>query len=260
MPDWRRIHRDASMPVLACPRRRRSAGDDARPQPFRRLKNQSTILSMVCRWHLLLCVLLALPGDAQTLTRQNLADILGFENGQPGMFPAGWGGGPPETIVIDDQVVHSGNYSARIERSASSSGPFSTLTAAIPLVFAGRTVVWRGFIKTENVNSFVALWLREDAAPGAVLAFNTTQGLGVNGTNDWKEYLITVPVLPEGKRIVFGFLLAGTGKAWVDDLQLRVDGQPVAQAPDRILTVLDSDQEFDNGSGISLTAVSDVQV
>jgi hypothetical protein len=117
---------------------------------------------MRLRWHLVLCLALAVPGGAQTRTRQDLAEILGFENGHPGAFPAGWGGGPTDTIFTDDQVVHSGKYAARIERSSSSSATFSTVTTGIPRDFAGKTLVWRGFVKTENVSDSVALWLRED--------------------------------------------------------------------------------------------------
>lgn len=206
----------------------------------------------------LLFLALALIGYSQTITRQNLETILGFENSRPGAFPAGWGGNPANTIFTDDQVVHSGKYSARIERDASSTAAFSTLTTAIPLDFAGKTVEWRGFIKTENVSDFVALWLREDATGGSV-AFSTLQGLGLKGTMDWKEYSITVPVMPEGKQLVFGFLLSGTGKGWVDDLQLLVDGKPVAQAPNRH-TIFDDDHEFDGGSGVTLSELSDVQI
>src|SRR5258708_16780016 len=108
-------------------------------------------------WHVFLCLAFALLGVAQTRTRQNLADILGFENGTPGTFPAGWGGGPADTIFTDDQVVHTGKYSCRIERNASSSSTFSTVTTGIPLDFAGKTIEWRGFIKTENVSDPISL-------------------------------------------------------------------------------------------------------
>lgn len=165
-------------------------------------------------------------------------------------------------IVTDDQVVHSGKYSASIERNASSLAAFSTLTTTIPLDFAGKTIEWRGFIKWENVGGFVALWLREDGDTPA-LAFATLQGLNLNGTRDWTEYSISVSAMPEGKQLYFGFLLSGTGKAWVDDLQLLVDGIPVAQAgpaQPRVLTVLDMDHEFDQGSHIALGSLSDVQI
>src|SRR5215813_10628186 len=79
--------------------------------------------------------------SAQTLTRQNLASILGFENNtRAGVFPVGWTG---TGGLTDDQVMHSGKYSARIDRNTSSAGTFSTLTGTIPLDFAGKTIEWR---------------------------------------------------------------------------------------------------------------------
>jgi C-terminal processing protease CtpA/Prc len=209
--------------------------------------------------YLLLSLAVALPGGAQPLTRQNLANVLGFENNtQAGVCPAGWSCNPAGTIFVDDQVVHSGKYSTRIERTASSSGTFSTLTGAIPVDFEGKTIEWRGFFKTENVSDFVALWIREDGATPN-LAFNTLQSLHLNGTLDWKQYSVTLPVSLEAKQLFFGFLLSGTGKAWVDDLEMLVDGQPIAQAPNRH-TIFDSDHEFDAGSRISISDLADVQI
>jgi hypothetical protein len=214
---------------------------------------------MIRHWSLLLWLAFAPTVLAQTSTRQNLANILGFENGSLGAFPAGWSGSPANTISVDDQNVHSGRYSARIERNASSSGTFSTLTATIPLDFAGKTIEWRGFLKTENVNGFVALWLREDGdSPN--LAFATLQGLNLNGTRSWTEYSVSVSAMPAGKQLYFGFLLSGTGKGWVDDLSLLVDGKPVALAAPRIPTVFDTDHEFDAGSRIHVTDLSNVQI
>src|SRR5689334_1632281 len=115
---------------------------------------------MHLRWSLLLCLALAWPGHSQTLTRQNVANILGFENGQPGAYPAGWGfsgGGPAGAVTVDDKIFHGGKYSARIERGASNSGTFSGPIASIPLDFAGKTIEWRGFIKLENVSDAVAI-------------------------------------------------------------------------------------------------------
>lgn len=109
------------------------------------------------------------------------------------------------------------------------------------------------------MNGFVALWLREDGnTPN--LAFATLQGLNLNGTRDWTEYSVSVSVLPEGKQLYFGFLLSGTGKGWVDDLLLLVDGKPVALAANRIPTVFDTDHEFDGGSRINVTDLSNVQI
>jgi hypothetical protein len=42
---------------------------------------------------------------AQHLDRSQLKAVLAFESGQPGVMPAGWRGGPPQTIFIDDKFT-----------------------------------------------------------------------------------------------------------------------------------------------------------
>jgi hypothetical protein len=94
-------------------------------------------------------------------------------------------------------------------------------------------VEFRGFLRTEDVTDFVGLWMREDGESPA-LAFDNMQARQLKGTTDWKEYSITLPVHPEGRQLFFGVLVAGTGKAWADDLQLLVDGQThLGRAPGR---------------------------
>jgi C-terminal processing protease CtpA/Prc len=208
------------------------------------------------RWHFFILAGIALSAHAQTVTRQNLAASLGFENNtRAGVAPAGWFASPANTAFVDDTVFHSGKYSARLERTASSGGTFSNISISLPIDFQGRTIEWRGFLKTENVTEHASLYMSE-VGDSASVAFATMQPLRINGTRDWEEFSINVPVHPAGRSISFGFLLGGTGKAWVDDLQLLVDGKPIGD----LKTVLDTDQEFDAGSRISLTSLSEEQI
>jgi hypothetical protein len=203
---------------------------------------------------------LASPGYCQ-YTRQNIASIFGFENNtKAGVFPSGWGGNTNVGIVADNQVFHSGKYSARIDRTPSSTPSFYTITQSIPVDFGGKTIEWRGWIKLQSVSDYVALWAREDDAHGNTVQFATMQGQNVSGTADWKQYSITMPLDSQTQTQYFGFFLSGAGTAWVDDLELLVDGVPVAQAPNRTLTILDTDHQFDNGSNIALKSLSDVQI
>ncbi|HLJ45720.1 MAG TPA: S41 family peptidase [Bryobacteraceae bacterium] len=214
----------------------------------------------MCHLRLLIVLAVAWPGYCQ-YTRQNIATILGFENNtRAGVFPNGWSGNSTVGIATDDQSVHSGKYSCRLDRTATSTLSFSTITQDIPIDFTGNTIQWRGWIKMQNVSDYVALWAREDDAGAHEVEFSTMQGLGVSGTADWQQYSITIPWDPQAKTLYFGFFLSGAGTAWVDDLELLVDGVPVAQTPNGITTVLDTDHQFDNGSGIALTALSDIQV
>ena len=178
--------------------------------------------------------LLALTGVALLVVlshaqgRTDLTPMLTFEMAPvTGGAPGGWGGGPTGTIFADVQVVHGGKRSARIERKADNANAFSTMTKAIPMDFTGTRIEMRGFIRTEDVSEFVGLWMREDGdTPG--LAFDNMQQRQLKGTNDWAEYSIVLPVRREAKQLFFGVLVAGTGKAWADDLQLLVDGKPIS--------------------------------
>jgi C-terminal processing protease CtpA/Prc len=189
-----------------------------------------------------------------------LERILNFEGAKPENPPPGWSA-PTGTAFIDDKIFHGGSASARIERHRDTAGQFNGILYSMPIDFTGHTIEFRGYLRSAEVSGgVIAMWLRVDAPHGPA-GFNTTQGEGVSGTNDWKEYRISLPLAPEGDRLFFGVLLTGTGTVWADDLQLLVDGKPVAEAPKRPApkTVLTEDTEFGNGSRVpqieSLSAV-----
>src|SRR5579872_3056176 len=101
----------------------------------------------------LACAALALICRAQD--RTPLAEVLNFEAKHTGTDPAGWSSAPG--IALDDQIVHSGQYSCRIERTADSANPFSGILRMVPMDVAGKTVELRGFLRTQDVSDFVAL-------------------------------------------------------------------------------------------------------
>jgi C-terminal processing protease CtpA/Prc len=196
--------------------------------------------------------------------RSGLAGVLSFEKEPSGTRPAGWSAFPPGDIFADDTTVHGGKRSVRIERQADGAGQFSGINLAIPMDFAGNAIELRGFVRTENVSDFAALWMREDgeSRQAGPLAFDSMQRLHINGTTDWKQYSIFVPMQPDARQLYIGFLLAGAGKAWADGLQLLVDGKPIWEAPkvERPKTILDTDHDFDNGSKVVITELSKVQI
>lgn len=213
----------------------------------------------------LLLVFLLMPAVIHTqapaaASGPELAAMLNFETEQTGKMPRGWGGGPPETIAVDGEVVHGGRWSVRLERDASSPQEFSTITKSIPMDFQGKTLEWRGFLRTQDVSGYVGLWMREDGVAGPV-AFENMQQRQVRGTREWTEYSITLPVRADARMLFFGVLVGGTGTVWADDLQLLVDGKPVWDAPkvERPKTPIDLDREFDAGSRVVVGGLSDVQ-
>jgi hypothetical protein len=215
----------------------------------------------------LLCASLALPCFAQADNSKTpavsspLDKILSFDDSPAGSAPVGWGGGPSGTIVVDDKIVHSGQRSVRLEPKADSSGSFSTLTKMIPLDFSGSSIELRGFLRTEDVSGFAGLWMREDM-DGESVEFDNMQRRQLKGSTDWTEYSISLPVHPGAQQLFFGFLVSGTGKAWVDGLKLLVDGKSISEAPrtENPPTVLSSDHQFDGGSGITPSSLTPIQI
>ncbi|MGH9493422.1 MAG: S41 family peptidase [Candidatus Sulfotelmatobacter sp.] len=193
--------------------------------------------------------------------QKDLESSLGFEAPVKDNIPGGWSGNPAGTIVADDKLFHSGKISVRLQRDAASSSTFSTITKSIPADFSGKTIELRGFLRGENVSGFMGLWLREDGE-GSGLGFDNMQSRHLNGTSGWTEYSVALPINPGAKQLVFGVLLVGTGKAWADDLQLLVDGKPVWEAPlfVPIKTILDTDHQFDHGSGVTASQLSATQI
>ncbi|MGH7724345.1 MAG: S41 family peptidase [Candidatus Eiseniibacteriota bacterium] len=174
----------------------------------------------------------------------------------------GWGGGPAATLAFDSTVAHGGKVSGRIVRDASSDYPFSSMTFSLPVDFTGSKLELRGWLKYENVSDFTGFWLREDSRATSV-QFDNMQQRKLAGTSDWKEHRIELPLDPRAQKIVFGFLLAGTGTVWADDIGLFVDGRPLAEAPVLVRTpaAVDTDHEFDAGSRVtSETPLSDLQI
>jgi C-terminal processing protease CtpA/Prc len=194
--------------------------------------------------------------------RSDLEPALSFEAPPSGDMPGGWTGGPAGTIFADTKVVHGGKGSARIERNAASGNEFSTITKQIPIDFAGTTIEFRGFLRTEDVSGFAGLWMREDGDSSG-LAFDNMQSRQLKGTTDWTYYSIKLPLVADARKLFIGVLVVGNGKAWADDLELLVDGKPVWDLPPGKpvpTTVLDRDHQFDNGSGIVIHQLTTAQI
>lgn len=191
---------------------------------------------------LLIAPLAAVPPTAA----EDLSQLLGFEGAHRDGWPLGWGGGPPGTVGITDEVVHGGQWALRLSRDAESPGRFSSVGYRRAIDFAGTTIELRGYLRTENADQHVGLWLRQDDGETSV-AFDNMRSQGLKGTTPWRQYSVVLPLSQQADRLVFGVLLSGQGTAWADDLEVLVDGKPLAEAPPRPTSVLDTDRQFDQG-------------
>lgn len=196
------------------------------------------------------------------LDYSQLAPMLGFELRPRANIPGGWTGGPAGTIFADSEVVHGGHWSVRLERNTETPPRnYTAVKKIIPIEFAGTTIELRGFLRTEDVENFSGLWMREEVEFVSV-GFVNMQGRQLKGTTPWTEYSIKLHLDPKAKQLHLGIIQSGTGKTWADDLQLLVDDKPIWEAPRAIplKTALDLDHEFDDGSGISISKLSHGQI
>jgi len=184
------------------------------------------------------------------------ASTYDFEYGN-GRLPAAWytNSGKGYTVTLDSKVHHQGQYALRMQDSEAKDGQFGVATLRIPAQYKGKSITLKGFVKTEGVSEkgSAAIWLREDG-PGGSVAFKNTQDQQVRGTTDWQQFSITLPLEEQAEAILFGGLLAGTGTAWFDDLELTIDGKPlpaVATRPDPNKQPAAQDTAFQYSSGIT---------
>jgi len=223
------------------------------------IRSACSVLLFCCA--LILTVAASCSAQTTPTDQPSLTKILGFENEPNGDKPGGWFANPPGTVFVDNKIFHGGQWSARIERDAQSAGAFSVIGRSISWEYSGKSIEMRGFLQTENVTGYAGLWMRQDNGT-EMLALENMESQQLKGTHDWAEYKITLPVNKNTRSLVFGFLMAGTGKAWADDLQILVDGKPVWELPKAptVTTVLDRDHEYDGGSRIVPSELSNVQI
>ncbi|MGD9491818.1 MAG: S41 family peptidase [Bacteroidales bacterium] len=178
------------------------------------------------------------------------------ENG----IPVGWNffNSNNYKIALDSVVVFSGKSSASLEFTGGDS-TFISLGYVIPDNYNGRKIKLSGYIKTENVRGYAGLWMRIDP----MIDFDNMYDRGVQGTTDWTKYEITLNMRPkETKQIVFGGLLVGKGKIWLDNLEITIDGKSIEKIKPPKIKMLPAkaDKEFDKGSKIDFITAENNQI
>lgn len=145
---------------------------------------------------------------------------------------------PTVSIDIVRQFVKSNDptfYSATLDslyselsrRRPSSPNSFAVATATLPLqAAAGKHLSLSGYIKSEDIaDGYAGLWVRADG-PKGVLEFGDMHNKGVTGTSPWTRYEVSIDVPASATAVFFGAVQSGTGVAWVDSLQIELDGIP----------------------------------
>jgi len=199
--------------------------------------------------------------SASLASAEDLDAVLSFEAGQEESLPIGWTGGPKSTLSLDETVFHRGNAAGRITRVGGESSKFSSLTTRLSADIAGTKLTFTAWVRSNDVVGHFGLWMRQDRRTGPV-DFVNNYALGLKGDQGWQEISISTDLVDNAREISLGLVLNGTGTVWIDDVRIEVDGKAYADAP-RMLRKslpLESDTEFDAGSGIGDLDLTDSQV
>jgi C-terminal processing protease CtpA/Prc len=95
------------------------------------------------------------------------------------------------------------------------------------------------------------------------IAFDNMAERNLKGTNDWQKFEITLNMEPDNtEQIVFGGLLIGKGKVWIDDLEIVIDNSKVQDLKpyERNKYPADLDKEFVSTSKIKDFTPNDFQI
>jgi hypothetical protein len=70
--------------------------------------------------------------------------------------------------------------------------------------------------------------MRVDGPDGETLRLDNMQNRLIKGTIDWRKYRVVLDVPSEATHIVFGVLLDGSGRTWIDNVSFEVVDESVA--------------------------------
>ncbi|SET88376.1 S41 family peptidase [Hymenobacter actinosclerus] len=211
-----------------------------------------------------ICLALALPLAAATicLAQSPVSPVnLNFEQRAVAADSVpGWStsNGKGYSIGLDSVEGRQGRYVVRLREAGAKDGQFGRVGQRIPVWFQGRSITLSGFMKTEQVSASgrVYLTLLQTDAGGATVAYGNTARQTVRGTTGWQRYEVTLPLNADATELFFGGILEGQGTAWLDDLQLTIDGKPLDKAPTKTIRtyLADQDTAFRRESGVVLPA------
>lgn len=187
----------------------------------------------------LACIIAALVGHAALSAQQPLNLDLERTSPADSSRPWGWTFGwsafarPADGFGLDSTVRHAGRSSLRI--AVPDSAPSTqTIMLQIPAGFArGRDLQLSGWMRTERVQGRAILTL-EAWKDRAYAASDTTEVRDApSASPDWTRHELAIRVPPDEDihSIVIAAAVEGSGTAWFDDLELRVDGVPLRELP-----------------------------
>jgi hypothetical protein len=149
--------------------------------------------------------------------------------------PAGWQAvtdGTNEYTVSTDGARRDGGQGyagATIRANGESPRGSAMLAQSIRAdAYRGKRVRLSGYLKTIGVNEGTAVLFMRVDGDGVVQTSDFMQNRPLMLTTDWTRSEIVLDVPRNAIGITYGFMLGGTGQAWLDDVAMEVVGDDVA--------------------------------
>lgn len=126
-------------------------------------------------------------------------------------------------IGIVNDAERNGNVAFLKSNSSKVKKGFGTIMQSFNSeMYNGKKVKLSGYIRTEDVNGWVGMWMRVDGSTKRALSFDNMQDRSIKGTTAWKKYEIILEVPAESVSISYGVLLSGAGESYMDNLNFEV--------------------------------------
>jgi hypothetical protein len=149
--------------------------------------------------------------------------------------PAGWqavtDGSGDYTVSSDGSRRDGGQGFAGATIRANVASPRGSAMLAQSIradAYRGKRIRLSGFLKTIGVNEGTAVLFMRVDGEGVVQTSDYMQNRPLMLTNDWSKQEIVLDVPRSAIGITYGFLLGGSGQAWLDDVAIDVVGSDVA--------------------------------
>jgi len=94
--------------------------------------------------------------------------------------------------------------------------------------YRGKRIRLSGYLKTIGVNEGTAVMFMRVDGEGVIQTSDFMQNRPLMMTNDWTRQEIVLDIPRTAVGFTYGFLLGGSGQAWLDDLSIDVVGNDVA--------------------------------
>jgi hypothetical protein len=149
--------------------------------------------------------------------------------------PAGWQAvtdGSGEYSVTSDGARRDGGQGfagATIKANVEDPHGSAMLAQSIRAdAYRGKRIRLSGYLKTIGVNEGTAVLFMRVDGDGVVQTSDYMQNRPMMLTTDWQRQDVVLDIPRDAIGVTYGFLLSGSGQAWLDELSIEVVGNDVA--------------------------------